>query len=77
MAGWPVNFSMSVTDGPLPMKLRPCQPSVSHGMTEAGPPDRRPVAGWCTPSAVLVSRTEYALFITFRNPCSSRPLTTR
>ena len=77
MAGWPVNFSMSVTDGPLPMKLRPCQPSVSHGMTEPGPPERRPVVGWCTPSAVLVSRTEYALFMTLTKPCSSRPVTTR
>ena len=45
MAGWPVAFSISLTDGPLPMKLRPCQPSVSHGMTEPGPPDRKLVAG--------------------------------
>ena len=77
MAGWPVNFSMSLTDGPLPMKLRPCQPSESHGMSEPGPPERRLVAGWCIPSAVIVSRSEYALFMTLTKPCSSRPLTTR
>ena len=32
MAGRPVSFSMSLTDGPRPMKFLPCQPSVSHGM---------------------------------------------
>ena len=77
MAGWWVNFSISLTDGPLPMNLRPCQPSVSHGMSEPGPPDRRLVAGWCTPSAVIVSRSEYALFITLTKPWSNRPLTTK
>ena len=77
MAGWPVNFSISLTDGPLPMKLRPCQPSESQGMTEPGPPERRLVVGWCIPSAVIVSRTEYALFMTLTKPCSSRPETTR
>ena len=59
------------------MKLRPCQPSVSHGMSEPGPPERRLVVGWCTPSAVFVSRTEYALFMTLTKPWSSRPVTTR
>jgi hypothetical protein len=62
MAGRPVSFSMSLTDGPRPMKFLPCQPSVSHGRTEPGPPDRRLVVGWWIPSAVLVSRTDYALF---------------
>jgi hypothetical protein len=76
MAGRPVAFSISLTDGPLPMKLRPCQPSVSHGMTEPGPPDRRLVVGWWTPSAVLVSRSEYALFMALTKPSNSRPVTT-
>ena len=76
MAGWWVNFSMSLTEGPLPMKLRPWYPSESHGTSEPGPPERRLVVGLCTPSAVVVSRTEYALFMRLTKPLSSRPLTT-
>ena len=45
-------------------------------MTEPGPPDRRLVAGWWTPSAVLVSRSEYALFMALIKPSNSRPVTT-
>ena len=77
MAGWPVNAPMSPAVGPLPVKLRPCQPSVSHGMSEPGPPERRLVAGCSTPAAVFVSRSEYVLFMTLTRPWSSRPVTTR
>ena len=77
MAVWPVNFSISLADGPLPMKRRPCQPSESHGTSEPGPPERRLVVGWRTPSGVFVSCSEYALLATLTKPWSSRPVTIR
>ena len=60
MAGRWMNFSISPADGPVPMKLRPSRPSVPHDTSEPSPPERRLVAGWCTPAGVAVLRTENA-----------------
>jgi hypothetical protein len=68
---------MSFAEGPDPVKLRPCRPNVSHGTSDWGPPERSPVAGWTTPSSVMVSRTENALSARFDKPCNSTPVTRR
>ena len=72
-ARWCVTVSMSAGDGPRPVNVRPWKPRESHGTTEPGPPERRPDVGWCTPSGVVVSRSEKALSATGDQPVEQQP----
>ena len=70
----PVNRLISAAVGPPATKVLPCRPSVSHGTSESGPPDRIGDAGWMTPAAVPLStppNTELAALIA---PCDSAPV---
>lgn len=51
----PVNLPISATVGPLATNVLPCLPSVAHGTSDSGLPDRRAAVGSDIPAAVLLS----------------------
>ena len=55
---------------------RPWRPSDSHDTSDPGPPDRSPLEGCSTPSAVVVLRTEKLRSAREASPFSSSPLVT-
>lgn len=77
MAAWWTMASMSDGVGPVPVKVRPSRPRESQATFEPGPPERRPVVGWTTPSCVIVLFTEKTSSIALTSPSMSTPLTTR
>ena len=56
IAAVPENLVISASVGPVSTNVLPCRPSVSHGTSDAGLPERSGVAGWAIPGAVLLSR---------------------
>ena len=76
MASDPLHSAISAADGPVPAMVRPWRPSDSHDTSDPGPPDRSPLVGWVTPSAVVVLRTEKLRSARVASPFSSRPLAT-
>ena len=56
--GRPANAVSSASVGPRPTKSRPCRPSVAHGASEYGPPERSDEAGATTSESVPSFATE-------------------
>jgi hypothetical protein len=54
---------ISASVGPVSTNALPCRPSVAHGTSDAGLPERSAVTGWEIPAAVPLStppKTELA-----------------
>jgi hypothetical protein len=77
LAAEPVNAAISSAEGPVPLMVRPWRPSDSQDTSDPGPPERSPLVGGWTPSAVVVLRTEKPRSARAASPSSSRPLVTR
>ncbi len=51
----PVKAPISFVVGPVSTNVRPCRPSVDHGTSDGGLPERRAEAGSPIPAAVPLS----------------------
>ncbi len=74
LAGLPLSRVSSSASGPVATKLRPWNPSVSHGAKDVGLPDRSGCRGCTTPARVVVFCGWNTRFAPARKPRNSTPL---